>query len=131
MEQNISSSLILTKDQADYLSASKQGINRMQALVSLINLTRTAEEAYEKKGFAATVHVGQFVASEVELSHLWKCDRKTVSRVLDQMNQVGLVSTVQNNRTSVHTVYCIKNWRFENRTVYNKFYEKQMKKGNQ
>ena len=29
MEQNISYSLILTKDQADYLSASKQGINRM------------------------------------------------------------------------------------------------------
>ena len=28
MEQNISYSLILTKDQADYLSASKQGINR-------------------------------------------------------------------------------------------------------
>jgi len=49
MEQTISYSLILTKDQADYLSASKQGINRMQALVSLINLTRTAEEAYEKK----------------------------------------------------------------------------------
>jgi len=81
MEQKISYSLILTKDQADYLSASKQGINRMQALVSLIDLTRTAEETYEKKGFAATVHVGQFVASEVELSHLWKCDRKTVSRV--------------------------------------------------
>ena len=98
MEQNTSYSLILTKDQADYLSASKQGINRMQALVSLINLTRTTEGTYEKKGFAATVHVGQFVASEVELSHQWKCDRKTVSRVLDQMNQVGLVSTVQNNR---------------------------------
>ena len=47
------------------------------------------------------------------------------------MNQLGLISTVQNNRTSVHTVYCIKNWRFENRTVYNKFYVKQMKKGNQ
>ena len=29
MEQTISYSLILTKDQANYLSASKQGLNRM------------------------------------------------------------------------------------------------------
>ena len=98
MEQTISYSLILTKDQANYLSASKQGLNRMQALVSLINLTQTAEGMYEKKGFAATVKVGQFVASEVELSHLWKCDRKTVSRVLDQMNQVGLGKTPPTGR---------------------------------
>ncbi len=83
MEQNISYSLILTKDQADFLSASKQGINRMRALVSLINLTRTAEGTYEKKGFSATVHVGQFVASEVEIHTLlcvasWYIDGRSV-----------------------------------------------------
>ena len=124
MEQNISYSLILTKDQADYLSASRQGINRMQALVSLINLTQTAEGTYEKKGFSTTVHVGQFVASEVEISRIWKCDRKTVSRVLDQMNQVGLVSTVQNNRTSIHTLLCVASWYIDGRSVRNSFYKR-------
>ncbi len=34
MKQNVSYSLILNKVQADYLSASKYGINRMQALVT-------------------------------------------------------------------------------------------------
>ncbi len=131
MEQLISYQFVLNKSQADYLAASKYGINRMQALVSLLDLVKTADGEYTMKGFSTPIKAGQFVASEVELSHLWKCDRKTVSRLLDQMNQLGLISTVQNNRTSVHTVYCIKNWRFENRTVYNKFYEKQMKKGNQ
>ena len=43
MKANVSYSLILNKVQADYLSASKYGINRMQALVSLINLTQTEE----------------------------------------------------------------------------------------
>ena len=119
MEQLISYQLVLNKSQADYLAASKYGINRMLALVSLLDLVKTADGEYTMKGFSTPLKAGQFVASEVELSHLWKCDRK------------GLISTVQNNRTSVHTVYCIKNWRFENRTVYNKFYEKQMKKGNQ
>ena len=131
MEQLISYQLILNKSQADSLAASKYGVNRMQALVSLLELVKTADEEYSIKGFSTQLKVGQFVASEVELSHLWKCDRKTVSRLLDQMNELGLISTVQNNRTSVHTVYCIKNWRFENRTVYNKFFEKQIKKGNQ
>ncbi len=131
MDQLISYTLVLNKNQADYLAASKYGINRMQALVSLIDLAKTADEEYTMKGYSTTVRAGQFVASEVELSRIWKCDRKTVSRVLDQMNQMGLISTVQNNRTSIHTVYCVQNWRFENRTVYNKFYEKQRKKGNQ
>ena len=124
MKQNISYSLILNKVQADYLSEGKYGINRMQALVSLINLTQTEVETYEKRGFSATIHVGQFVASEVELSRLWRCDRKTVSRVLDQMNQVGLISTVQSNRTSVHTLLCVGSWIIDGTTIKNCFFKR-------
>ena len=119
MKSNVSYSLILNKVQADYLSASKYGINRMQALVSLIDLTQTKEETYEKRGFSATVEVGQFIASEVELSRLWRCDRKTVSRVLDQMNQVGLISSVQTNRTSIHTLLCVGSWIIDGVTIKN------------
>jgi len=124
MKANVSYSLILNKAQADYLSASKYGINRMQALVSLIDLTQTEEDTYEKRGFSATVHIGQFVASEVEWSRLWKCDRKTVSRVLDQMNQVGLISTVQTNRTSVHSLLCVGSWVIDGVTVKNSFFKR-------
>ena len=124
MESNITYSLILNKSQADYLSTSKYGFNRMQALVSLIDLTNTTEEEYKIKGFSVTIHVGQIVASEVELSHIWKCDRKTVSRVLDQMNQVGLISTIQNNRTSIHTLLCVASWRIDNKPVWNQYYKK-------
>ena len=44
MEQLISYQLVLNKSQADYLAASKYGINRMQALVSLLELVKTADE---------------------------------------------------------------------------------------
>lgn len=121
---NVSYSLILNKAQADFLSASKYGTNRMLALLSLILLTHTEEETYDKRGLSATVQVGQFAASEVELSHLWKCDRKTVSRVLDQMNQVGLISTVQTNRTSVHTLLCVGSWIIDGVTVKNSFFKR-------
>ena len=124
MKANVSYSLILNKVQADYLSASKYGINCMQALVSLIGLTQTEEGIYEKRGFTATIKVGQFVASEVELARLWGCDRKTVSRVLDQMNQVGLISTTQSNRTSVHTLLCVGSWLINGETIKNGFFKR-------
>ena len=124
MKANVSYSLILNKKQADYLAASRYGINRMQALVSLINLTQTEEGTYEKRGFSATVKVGQFVASEVELSRLWKCDRKTVSRVLDQMNEVGLISSIQTNWTSIHTLLCVGSWIIDGVTIKNSFFKR-------
>ena len=124
MKANVSYSLILNKVQADYLSASKYGINRMQALVSLIDLTQTEEGIYEKRGFTVTIKVGQFVASEVELARHWGCDRKTVSRVLDQMNQVGLISTTQSNRTSVHTLLCVGSWLIDGETIKNSFFKR-------
>jgi len=74
MKANVSYSLILNKVQADYLAASKYGINRMQALVSLIDLTQTEEETYEKRGFTATVKVGQFVSRSASSSlPRWNC----------------------------------------------------------
>jgi hypothetical protein len=50
MKANVSYSLILNKVQTDYLAACKYGINRMQALVSIIDLAQTEEETYEIRG---------------------------------------------------------------------------------
>ena len=96
----------------------------MKANVSYSLILNKVQADYEKRGFSATVKVGQFVASEVELSRLWKCDRKTVSRVLDQMNQVGLISTTQSNRTSVHTLLCVGSWLIDGETIKNSFFKR-------
>ena len=117
MEQLISYQFVLNKSQADYLAASKYGVNRMQALVSLLDLVKTADGEYTMEGFSSPIKAGHFVASEVELSHLWKCDRKTVSRLLDQMNQLGLISTVQNNRTGRASTPCTASRTGGSRTV--------------
>ncbi len=70
--------LVLSESQARFLATSKYGIDRMKALMSLVEHATTAEHDYEQKGFTTTVHIGQLVMSEVELSRLWKCDRKTL-----------------------------------------------------
>lgn len=121
-------SLILSKSQGEYLANSKYGIDRMKALVSLIELAAISEHKYQKKGFSTTVQVGQVIVSEVELSHLLGCDRKTVSRILDKMNQLGLVSTVQTNRTSIHNLLCISAWIIDGKKILNPFYVPLMKR---
>ena len=114
--------LVLSESQARFLATSKYGIDRMKALMSLVEHAATAEHDYEQKGFTTTVHIGQLVMSEVELSRLWKCDRKTVSRVLDTMNELGIVSTMQNNRTSIHTLLCVSAWYINGQMIVNPYY---------
>lgn len=114
--------LVLSESQARFLATSKYGIDRMKALMSLVELASTENRTYEKKGFSANLNVGQLVMSEVELSRLWKCDRKTVSRVLDTMNGLGIVSTTQNNRTSIHTLLCVSAWYVNGQMVINPYY---------
>ena len=114
--------LVLSESQARFLATSKYGIDRMKALMSLVEHATTAEHDYEQKGFTTTVHIGQLVMSEVELSRLWKCDRKTVSRVLDTMNGLGIVSTTQNNRTSIHTLLCVSAWYINGQMIVNPYY---------
>lgn len=114
--------LVLSESQARFLATSKYGIDRMKALMSLVELASTENRTYEKKGFSANLNVGQLVMSEVELSRLWKCDRKTVSRVLDTMNGLSIVSTTQNNRTSIHTLLCVSAWYINGQMVVNPYY---------
>ena len=114
--------LALSESQARFLATSKYGIDRMKALVSLIGQASTSYHEYKKKGFETYVQIGQVVISEVELSRLWGCDRKTVSRVLDTMNELELVSTEQNNRTSIHTLLCVSAWYINGQKILNPFY---------
>ena len=114
--------LVLSESQTRFLATSKYGIDRMKALVSLIGQASTSYHEYKKKGFETYVQIGQVVISEVELSRLWGCDRKTVSRVLDTMNELELVSTEQNNRTSIHTLLCVSAWYIDGQKILNPFY---------
>ena len=122
MKNEVFYCLVLSESQARFLATSKYGIDRMKALVSLIGQASTSYHEYKKKGFETYVQIGQVVISEVELSRLWGCDRKTVSRVLDTMNELELVSTEQNNRTSIHTLLCVSAWYINGQKILNPFY---------
>lgn len=102
--------ILLSDDQLKFLSDPRQGFSRMVALRTFITLAAMHPCRYQKQGFACELDAGQFAISIVELAALWKCDRKTATKVVELFNQVGLLTSVKNNRTTVHTIHCIAFW---------------------
>lgn len=122
METNLNYCIVLSAEQLTYLAGSKYGIDRMKILRLLIEATVLKETEYAIKGFSMTLQVGQAVLSEVDLSSKLSYDKKTISRVLDKMNQLGIVASTQGNRTSVHTLKCVSAWMLDGNRIDNPFY---------
>ena len=125
--QSIKYGILLTKEQLDFLKDDRQGFHRMTAFDTFVSMASTKPSIYQKTGFSASLSIGQFAISTVELSALWKCDRKTAAKVVELFNQVGILSTERNNRTSIHTILCIAFWYVDGikEAIKNPFYNRQ------
>ena len=122
MKTNLNYCIVLSSEQLAYLAGSKYGIDRMKILYQLIEAAVLEENDYAIKGFSTTLQVGQAILSEVDLSCKLGYDKKTISRVLDKMNQLGIVTSTQSNRTSIHTLKCVSAWMLDGNRIDNPFY---------
>ena len=80
--QSIKYGILLTKEQLDLLKDDRQGFHRMTAFDTFVSMASIKPSVYQKTGFSASLSIGQFAISTVELSALWKCDRKTAAKVI-------------------------------------------------
>ena len=122
MKTNLNYCIVLSAEQLTYLAGSKYGIDRMKILHLLIEAAVLKETEYAIKGFSTTLQVGQAVLSEVDLANKLGYDKKTISRVLDKLNQLEIVASTQSNRTSIHTLKCISAWMQNGNRIDNPFY---------
>ena len=102
--------ILLSSEQLDFLRDDRQGFHRTEALATFVRMAVMEAAHYEKKNFKAELDAGQFVASTVELSGLWGCDRKTAAKVIRLFNEMGILTSEANNRTTVHTIHCLAFW---------------------
>ena len=116
--------LFLSDRQLDFLSNYPQGFDRMKCFATFLHLAVKEPTHYEKKEYSVDLTPGQFAISEVELAKLWKCNRKTASKMVDMFHEVGLVSSVPNCRTTVFTVHCVASWYIGNEVVRNTHYSR-------
>ena len=98
--------------------------DRMKCFATFLQMAVKEPTHYEKKEYSVDLTPGQFAISEVELAKLWKCNRKTASKMVDMFHEVGLVSSVPNCRTTVFTVHCVASWYFGNQVIRNAHYSR-------
>ena len=119
---NIRYSTLLNEAQYDYLSDECQDINRMKCFKTFIRLTLMEQTTVTKTHFSAVLQPGQFMASKVELSLMWGCNRKTATRIIKEFNQMGILRSEPSNRTTIHTLLCLSVWFTDQRTIKNPFF---------
>lgn len=123
-QEDLSYGLFLSDRQLDFLSNYPQGFDRMKCFATFLQMAVKEPTHYEKKEYSVDLTPGQFAISEVELAKLWKCNRKTASKMVDMFHEVGLVSSVPNCRTTIFTVHCVASWYIGNQVIRNAHYSR-------
>ncbi len=114
---------MLNDAQYDYLQDECQDINRMMCFRTFISMAVMEKTTVSKKNFSADLQPGQFMASKVELSARWKCNRKTATRIVKEFNQMDFLHSEPSNRTTIHSLKCLSDWVTDEGTVENSFFD--------
>lgn len=108
--QTIHYCTILSAGQWDYLLEGRFSAFRQKCLYRLMADAVRTRTAYKIKGIDIVLEVGQAAASDVELAEFLGCNRKTVGKLIDSFNRLGMLTTRTNNRTSVHSLHFLTGW---------------------
>ena len=106
-KQTIHYCTILSAGQWNFLLEGKSSAFRQKCLYRLMTGAVRERTAYKIKG---VLEVGQVAASDVELAEFLGCNRKTIGKLIDSFNRLGMLTTRTNNRTSVHSLHFLTGW---------------------
>ena len=123
-KQNIHYCTILSAGQWDFLLDGKAAIDRQKCLHRLMTAAVRTKAVLHIKGVEIALEVGQAAASDVELAEYMGCNRKTIGKLIDSFNRLGMLTTRTNNRTSVHTLHFLTGWYVDGVLLTNPHYVK-------
>ena len=109
-KQNIHYCTILSAEQWNFLLEGKFSTHRQKCLYKLMTDAVQVETGYKIKGVEIALEVGEVAASDVELAEYLGCNRKTIGKLIDSFNRLGMLTTRTNNRTSIHTLHFLTGW---------------------
>lgn len=108
--QTIHYCTILSDEQWDFVLEGRFSVQRQRCLHRLMTHAVRTRTVCNIKGIEMTLEVGEVAASDVELAEYLGCNRKTVGKLIDSFNRLGLLTTRTNNRTSIHTLHFLTGW---------------------
>ena len=105
-----------------YLRSKKYKIDRMECFMSLVAL---AERETKLVSISKTQQVeilpGQIMIDNTELAMLWDKDRKTVPKILEAMESLGISSSQKVGDNRIHTLHALSGWYVDGMFVKNPF----------
>ena len=121
-EQNIHYCFTLSEEQLEYLRSKKYKIDRMECFMSLVTLAERETKLVQlSKTQQVEILRGQFMVDNTQLARLWNRDRKTVPKILDAMESLGISSSQKIGDCRIHTLHSLSGWYVDGHFVGNDF----------
>ena len=113
---------ILSEEQMKYLRSKKYKIDRMECFMSLVELAERETKLVQiSKTQQVEILPGQVMVDNTQLAKLWDKDRKTVPKILDAMESLGISSSQKVGENRIHTLHAFSGWYVDGRFVKNPF----------
>lgn len=116
--------LAFDRVQLEFLCDPKYCERRMKLLAALVYLASETDSQSMKRGISIPVSKGKVEISEVNLAAHLGWNRKTVSDYIKAFNEVGIIQTIKDNRTSVHSFVTLAGWLHGSATIRNPLYQR-------
>ena len=121
-EHNNHYCFILSEEQMKYLRSKKYKIDRMECFMSLVELAERETKLVQiSKTQQVEILPGQVMVDNTRLAMLWDKDRKTVPKLIEAMEALGISSSQKVGDNRIHTLHAFSGWYVDGRFVKNPF----------
>lgn len=121
-KQKIHYCFTLSDEQVEYLRCKKYKVDRMECFMSLASLAvRETTLVPISKIQQVEILCGQCMVDNTQLAKLWDKDRKTVPKLLQAMDAVGISSSQKVGDNRIITLHSLSGWYVDGRFVKNTY----------
>ena len=112
----------LSEEQLKYLRSKKYKIDRMECFMSLVELAERETKLVQiSKTQQVEILPGQVMVDNTQLAKLWDKDRKTVPKLIEAMEALGISSSQKVGDNRIHTLHALSGWYVDGKLVKNPF----------
>ena len=121
----------LSEEQMKYLRNKKYKIDRMECFMSLVELADHETKLIPiSKTQQVEILPGQIMIDNTELARLWDKDRKTVPKILEAMESLGISSSQKVGDNRIHTLHALSGWYVDSCFIKTQFATRRNASGN-
>ena len=112
----------LSEEQLEHLRSKKYKIDRMECFVSLVVLAERKTKLVQlSKTQQVEILPGQVMIDNTQLAKLWDKDRKTVPKIIEAMEALGISSSQKVGENRIHTLHSLSGWYIDGHFVFNDY----------